>query len=99
MYIDIYNRANRTEKEKVQKETKVVLEHTIVNHGVHYHNVRCVVCSYNKSVGIRTRGVSREIPRSQHWCPHPNCQVHVCRMHWAVVHDFHKSGVNLKKYA
>ena len=38
---------------------------------------------------------------SQNWCPHPDCQVHVCDEHRFIVHDFkvkEKRGINIRSY-
>ena len=37
--------------------------------------------------------------RSQHWCPHPHCQVHVCPDHRQMVHGFYGKGIILKTYS
>ena len=34
--------------------------------------------------------------RTQFWCPHPHCQVHVCRDHRQAVHGFYDQNIILK---
>ena len=81
---------------------EIEIEHTIVNRGTEFRNVRCAVCSFyaqedKKSIGTRQRP-NRKIGRTAMWCPHPSCRAHACKEHRNDIHRLSLEGVNLAKF-
>ena len=75
----------------------VLQEHTIVNRGPKYNNMSSAVCLFIKKHRV-TRTVSFKPRRTPYWCPHPDCEAHVCKEHRREVHSYSKEGINLKTY-
>ena len=74
---------------------EIVLQHTIVNRGKAYGNMRCAVCSHLKRHATHQY---RKVRQSRYWCPHQDCQAHVCEEHRSKVHNYAKLGIELRKY-
>ena len=87
---------------KYQIPDDIEIEHTIINRGLEFKNVRCAVCSFlaqedKKSLGTR-QTPDRKIGRTAMWCPHPSCRAHACKEHRKDVHKLSLEGVNLTKF-
>lgn len=95
--------ADTRSKRKYEQEDPLVTEHTIINRGIEFKNVRCAVCLYlaqeeKKGTRDRDRTTPRMIGRTPMWCPHINCRAHACREHRNSVHKLSELGVNLTKF-
>ena len=95
-HISSFTRANEIARNRRGTIGDELLEHTIVNRGRKYKNVRCAVCTHERRIGLR--GGRKGATCSQFWCPHPDCRAHVCEAHRNSVHEYAKMGIILAHY-
>ena len=57
--------------------------------------MRCAVCSHLKQDANEKH---TKIQQLRFWCPHQDCQAHVCEEHKSKVHNYVKHGIELQKY-
>ena len=73
-------------------------QHTIVNRGEDYRNVRCAVCLHEKKMMNENSRSNYKVRRSRNWRPHLQCRAHACTQHRLVVHNYFQQGIILRNY-
>ena len=76
-------------KARFESEEDMANQHTIVDKGDEYRNIRCAVCLHLKK---RKRINNIKPCRTKFWCPHANFRAHACKDHRADIHIYTANG-------